>query len=226
MGNVPQPVETAFDEGYYIKMTGFSYNAFLQSCQEINADYERFDAVMKTYTSMRDFYRTLHREPFVHYIGFAVPTPECIQHIHAVYQRHVKEFPDGRLVDVGAGTGVFCWLLHRAGIPAEKLIALDLPRPTHPSGTKYWPITEDEEYSPGKEDVLLVCWGNCCWEVVERYIAADGKRVMILGEAEGGCTIPWNALEKEEGWAITEKHPVTSGAHSIYPDYLTVNERS
>ena len=121
-----QPVTQEVEDLFYIPTTGLSHNAFLKSCQEIGRDYDKLDAVVSTYLSLRHR-RAPRRGVFINYVSYAVPSPDAINIIYEAFVEHLDKFPNAKFVDLGCGSGVFCWLLNRAGIPKEKIIAVDLP---------------------------------------------------------------------------------------------------
>lgn len=124
------------------------------------------------------------------YIGWGVPSEKALKIIYDKFQDHLIRFPDARLIDVGAGTGLYSALLHRMGIPKEKMIALDLEERTHrPKEVThdFYPIVTSVDIKP--IDALLIVWGCGCDKIVDKY-AKTGTCVIVQGEGRGGCTYP------------------------------------
>ncbi|CAK7994820.1 Hypothetical protein POVR1_LOCUS344 [uncultured virus] len=225
IGTKPVPVE--LDAGYYHKLTGVSYNRLLDRCEKMGKDYEKFDEVMKSYMEITPLMsRSMFRDIIVSYIGFALPSPQAIEVLFKAYQRHLERFPKAKFVDLGAGSGVFCWLLHRAGILKDRLLAIDLPsgKTTHQFQKNYWEITEDSNYHADPDDVLFIGWGCGGGNVIDQYEKDGGKCLIILGELEDGATYPADAFVNRGDWKI-EWHEVMGSANMLSPDYLTINTR-
>ncbi len=110
--------------------------------------------------------------------------------------------------------------------PKECLLAVDIPNSSRKFSTDYWEIKR-EEYVPLSSDLLFIAWGEACWVSVEKFMAVGGKRVLILGEADDGCTLPSNSfkLHPVAGWEMKEDYEVFPSANTIIQDHLTVNER-
>jgi len=72
---------------------------------------------------------------------------------------YFKEYPDARFIDVGAGTGIFSYILCELGVPKGKIIALDRENPTHTmeSQRSFWNIVTSCDILP--TDVLFVARG-------------------------------------------------------------------
>lgn len=255
MGNTQvNPVPAELDVGYYQKLTGLSYNQFLKDCQELGTDYDKFDRLMETYTKITPVpYRSMFRDLFVSYISFAVPTPKAIKILYEAFKEHLKQYPNAKFVDFGAGSGVFCWLLHRAGIPKDQLLAIDLPSKepekttrfnkfpegsteqetlsflfagtkTHEFCHTFWEITETPAYVANPEDLLFVGWGYGCGGVIDQYEGDGGKCLIILGELEDGATYPADEFSKHEGWKV-EYFQVLGSMNTLSPDILSINTR-
>lgn len=144
------------------------------------------------------------------HIGWGVPSDKALKYIFNAFQKHLETYPEARLIDVGAGTGLYSALLFKMGIPASKLVALDLVVRTHrPSDIThdFYPITTHTTEEPFKilpTDALLVVWGAGCWDIVMEY-AKTGTCIIVQGECDGGCTFPTNwveYIEDIENWMI------------------------
>jgi precorrin-6B methylase 2 len=68
--------------------------------------------------------------------------------------------PQAKLVDFGAGSGVFSHLLALRGVPRKRIVAVELDQPTHgsPNQRQFFPLTRGYTIKP--VDMLLLCWGH------------------------------------------------------------------
>ena len=229
-------------DDFFLQTTGLSHSAFQEMLLGSSESYEKFDAMMNTYIALGNSKRLNHRMAFVRHVAFALPAPETIQAINRAFLTHQETFPAARFINMGAGSGIFCWLLQRAGIPREKLVAVDLPedRKTQEFICCYWDdILRDESYTANPEDLLFVAWGYeqdegdvlevpliSCWTPIQRYIDVGGQYVMILGEGEGGVTTPCDAMKNVPGWKIVYELAVLPSCNPWGSDYLTVSVKS
>lgn len=218
---VPEDV----DKSYYIKTSGQSFNQFMRECKEVERDYEKFDSLLDKYTNLSGVHRSMFADVFTHYISHGVPELETISLIKATFDKHLTLYPDARLIDLGTGSGVFPWLLHRSGIPKDKIIAVDLPleQRTQRCPNSFWDnIIEDENYICDKNDMVLVVWGFGRYYALDRYLLNGGSCVVILGEDSDGCTFPANFFTvKNHSEVYAEVLP--AGMESIpglEPDYV------
>lgn len=111
--------------------------------------------------------------------AFAVPSPESI--------KALTEFSDGRICEVGSGTGYWAKLLSEAGADVQ---AID-DRSSHFKNHRYDTHFKSVEGSAEKiehDRMLFLCWppmeplaSNC----LDWYL---GKRLAYIGEGYGGCT--------------------------------------
>lgn len=138
---------------------------------------------------------------FNEYIGWGLPSRQTCELIVEIWKKFAAKNSEVKLVDFGAGTGVFCKIFNFLGIPEENLLAIDLP-PKQDESTKtrlangyyfpdktknFWPISEQPEFKPKADDILFVCWGDKgSVPVIEDYVERNGKCVIILGERMGG----------------------------------------
>ena len=152
------------------------------------------------------------------HIGWALPSQQTCQKVVDIW----KQFPYSRIVDFGAGTGLFCKVFHHLGISQDKLLAVDLHQPTHAKQTKqFWPIHRDDDYHVDVNDILFVAWGSGITNVIDDYVDSGGFCVMILGEVDYGCTTPANYFENIEGWDMELIH--VPGPASAYTEHLSIN---
>lgn len=150
-------------------------------------------------------------------IGWALPTETAINFIYQSWQRHLAKYPTARLIDRGAGTGIYSLLLAERGISKDSLIALEVPYPpknsefdnfsddcSNDDQPEIFPTKVEERFSfypltivePGtfeyrKEDFILICWGHPSndFRDVRKYLNEGGTCLVIQGEMNGGCTI-------------------------------------
>jgi hypothetical protein len=154
-------------------------------------------------TSVKDLYQLakLYTEMFREYvlsikhvynstIGWALVSECACTHLFHAVSAHLIEYPVARFIDVGAGTGVFSHILCELGVPKEKIIALDKPKPTHTleGQRSFWEITHAVDIQP--TDIIFVAWGSGTSHIVDDYVERGGKCVIILGEMTDGCTFP------------------------------------
>jgi len=166
---------------------------------------------------------------FNDYIGWALPSKKACTKTIEAFNEHLKLFPKARLVDLGAGSGVFCSIFHELGIPKDNILAIEHSQSRHrlENQRKFWDVIVDDEFVADKEDVIFIAWGLGQDCVLEKYIEDGGKCVIILGESNTGCTLPsnWFYVNDYEGW--TTKTKGVPAACSFYPatEFLTVNTR-
>ena len=125
------------------------------------------------------------RTEMIRKYSFAIPTQEIIEKI-------VKYSP---IIEVGAGTGYWAWVLRQSGATVE---AFDAYPPSAKSKNRYF--KNATQWSPVKQGVVEVVknYSNhslfLCWPPYNKPMATDclkqysGKRLIYIGESEGGCT--------------------------------------
>lgn len=138
------------------------------------------------------------------YIGWALPSEKSCQLIVKAFEKHLEQYPQAKLVDLGAGTGVYSMMLNYYGIPKEKLVAVDNgvrkyqncfepELKEHPHF--FWPVQREYEIAP--HDVLFIAWGeHSMRETVNTYVNNGGTCVIIQGETQ--MTFPNNYLEDKD----------------------------
>lgn len=163
-----------------------------------------------------------------YYIGWGIPDKHTCELIVNVW----KKYPDKRIVDFGAGTGLFCRVLNYLGVPQDKLIAIDKIRPSHdsPNSKKFWPIYREYNYKIDVNDILFVAWGVYNVGIfIDDYVMRGGFCVIILGEMDGGCTLPSDYFIDEKtnqtraDWDI--KLYEVSGPATFCNERLSINIR-
>lgn len=124
-------------------------------------------------------------------IGWALPSRAACGHLYNAWREHVARYPDARFIDVGAGTGIFSYVMALMGIPASRITALDRAEPTHAlHGQRTFWQTVEGSGDIRSRDMLFVAWGYGTAEIIDDYIWTGGSCVVILGELEYGCTFP------------------------------------
>jgi len=154
----------------------------------------------------------------------------------------ITEWVKPAAIEMGAGTGYWAWQLSQLDV---NIIAFDEVPPQIKSGN-HWhsPRDEQEEKLQGKtrsvffdvqegtpetlekyaDRILFLCWppkSDMALECLKHY---QGKRLVYIGEGDGGCTASEEFFEKlEQEWEEKASHrPIQwSGIH----DYVTVYER-
>lgn len=126
-----------------------------------------------------------YRQIYNRFIGWGLASYHTCKLIYDYWLAH----SECCIVDLGAGRGIFCCILHFLGIPKEKLIAIDL----HIEEKTFWPIQKvNENYQVPKDAILFISWGSMNGSSrpnVDDYVARGGSQIIILGETEGGCTL-------------------------------------
>lgn len=183
-------------------------------------------------------------------IGWALPSQKACTHLHNAWLAHVEKYPDARFIDVGAGTGIFSYVMYLQGVPREKVIAFDRAEPTHKlkGQRQFWQCVTNVDISPN--DLLFVGWGCGTSQIVDDYIWSGGHCLVILGEMEDGCTFPadyirrvgrcdcedcageWSDIfrpcrssrqipHEKLGWSVELHH--VPGPASIYSEHISIN---
>lgn len=151
--------------------------------------FEPFDPVgyVKRAT---DRYKT--REEFVRRYSWAVPAPHTIRLI-------VDNLENNKLLEAGAGTGYWSWMLAQHGVDVLAFDNVKIEEnhyidkeivKLHYHEVK---IGEMEEWVPQNTDrTLFLCWPNYntpfAHDCLKLYQENGGKKVVFIGEGEGGCT--------------------------------------
>lgn len=185
--------------------------------------------IVKLINDDDNFWYTI-RSKFNANVGWAIPSDKAIKTIaswvneYADFQKTQHNIITTKLVDVGAGSGIWELLLHNRGVHADKLLSIDLPneKKTHKFKHVYWDIQEIENYSVDINDILFVAWGYGVRNIIDDYVNRGGKCVILLGEQEGGCTSPGtDYFENKKDWIVFEVYVVAG--MSCIPECLTLN---
>jgi hypothetical protein len=175
------------------------------------------------------FASSVYKTMFNQYIGWAVPSDIVINTIYETFMEHKKQFPNARLVDLGAGTGIYCRLLQARGIDMKDLVALELVHSTHFKNPKYFfpmTLTNDKNYELHTDDVVLIAWGtSSVRDVLQSYVDRGGSCVIIQGECSDGCTFPADEFELNKEWDVRFLPQSLPSLASIYQETLSINKR-
>lgn len=220
-----EPFSLEMDRNHYSR-TGFSYNRFLREALEVGHDYEKFDALLGRFLSYGRVERAMVRDIFVSLFSYAIPAPATIRLLYLAWQAHVLRYPTAKLVDLGCGTGLFLWLLHRAGVAEDRLVGIDLPLDKTPQHERsYWDaIIRDGSYVIKPEDFLLVTWldSSLGWLDIKSYLILGGTCLAIIGEATGDATYPWDAFLYDKSIDV-EYYEVEPSAYTLSLEGLSFN---
>jgi len=217
-----QDVETKIDRFVHLCQHGKTKEEFFELV-------DIYDELFKLYImGLKTIYNQL--------IGWALPSKQVCEVVFAAYQEHVKMYPNARIIDLGAGTGIFSYMFNQMGIPAANIIALDLENRTHSNKAQrsFWQITINDNFEFRETDILFVAWGSGIGGEVDRYCNSNGKCVILLGETSDGCTFPSDYFvkydeddeeqEQDQNEWKTESYHVP-GPASAYSEHITVNIR-
>lgn len=133
--------------------------------------------------------RFAQRELLTRRYAWAVPSTEVILAIAA----------EGKIVEVGAGTGYWAHLLREAGARVDAYDRAPVLRNPWIDSTAYFPVArggprrllrlnDRGEYFYA-DWTLLICWPPYASSMMSETIRAfPGNRLVFVGEGEGGCT--------------------------------------
>jgi hypothetical protein len=130
---------------------------------------------------------TLSRDEALARYGFAVPSPAAIDAVAR------WAAPLAGVVEVGAGTGYWSWVLAHAGVD---VVASDLQQHEwFPGTTPFVPVVaaDGRAFAAAHADrCLLLVWPtqDQTWgaDVLDAFADAGGQRVAYVGEGAGGRT--------------------------------------
>lgn len=195
---------------------------FTKECNDMFANAKTPDDIRRIlvfFTNWR-YYHVKHH--YNEHIGWALPSAQVCAQVVGLWQK----YPSARIVDLGAGSGVFCMMFHDAGVPTDKLLAIDKETPVKcwQTTNTYWPITRDDAFDVPIRDILFLAWGGGDSNLrLDSYIKRGGWCVVILGELGDGCTFPSDYLVEDEEWESTIIH-VDSPAF-CNAEHLSINIR-
>lgn len=148
---------------------------------------------MFCFSSLRDF-----RQEAIAKFSFAILTRPTIEALR----------PHGPFLEVGAGTGYWAYEMRKAGLD---VVAVD-PAPysgvrTVPAApwSEVLPLTAEEAIDRFPGRTLLTVWpslnGEWIADALLAFQAAGGRKLVYVGEGEGGCTACDRFFRLlEEGW--------------------------
>lgn len=144
-----------------------------------------------------------HRTTLVQRYAWAVPSDEALDLL-------TRQAP---LVEIGAGTGYWGWLLRQRGV---EIALYDLAPPGGGDANPYHPSARCwTEVLPGGPEVLDSYPGRTlflCWPPLNSGMAAAclrgfrGQRLVYVGEERGGCNAEDAFFDElEAGWQCVER---------------------
>lgn len=194
---------------------------FRKQCGDAKTPQDVFDLAEYMWQDLQKGERRTDIFTYQKYIGYALPHRTTCERIVAFWKTTGNE---RRVVDLGCGSGVFCYVLHFLGIPKECLMAVDLPKPTHDT-EKYkplWTIHREDNYRVYPKDILFIAWGTSgVTKQVEQYVEDGGDCVIILGETD--MTFACDYFAEREDWSVTFHHAPSTA--SLCSEYLAFNQR-
>ena len=180
----------------------------------------------------------VHRKEYCHKYSCAIPDPATLH--------FVAEWLSPRAVEMGAGTGYWAWQLSQLGIdmlcfdeaPPDQVFTNHYHSPrsgreqftgdfSHLPAKIYHPIAQGtpEVLSNYPDRTLFLCWPPDASDMaVESLQAYSGRRLVYIGECEGGCNGDDAFFERlEQDWHEVASYEIVqwNGLH----DYVTVYER-
>ncbi len=215
----------------------------ISSDPEVEKKQERFNHLCKVGKSKEEIFELVELYVFLYnrmvfftklnynkLIGWALPSQKVCNIVFQTYQEHIKIYPEAKLIDFGSGSGIFAYMFNQMGIPEDKIVAVDLPEPTHSNEKQrnFWSIHREENYQVDTNDIFFIGWGCGCYNNVVSYCERKGKCVIILGEYDG-CTFSSGFFIKDN-YNNTEytNYEVNDysvpGAATRYGELLTVNK--
>lgn len=184
-----------------------------------------YPGILGRYGEERDEKRTRHH--LVRRYSWSIPTDDEIFWL-------AEQVAGQRIVEVGAGTGYWAWLLYQAGV---NVIAYDKT----PVGTElnsyfaedaklFYPVLQGEGPDVAvhfPQDVLMMCWPNYSDPFANDTLQAfRGDTFIFKGEGDGGCTGDDDFFRQlDRDWVSVDRCPYSvqwSGMH----DYLWIYRRT
>ena len=200
------------------------YERFKHLCLNGESKEDIFELVDNYVILWNSFQYMMVKQIYNQYIGWALPSQKVCDIVLETFQSHTQTYPVAKIVDFGSGSGIFAYMFEKIGIPQGKILAIDLPNPTHSNvkQRKFWPIIREKDYEVETDDILFVAWGSNCYNAVNSYEIRGGKCVIILGEVDG-CTFCSANFEENDNWLTTLTH--VPGPASAYSEHISVNKR-
>lgn len=166
-------------------------------------------------------------------ISYGYPDIKTCSLVTQAFQTHLLTHPDARLIDLGAGNGIFSWMfrqllpaeLHSLVVPVDLMPDERSHNGRNPALKMYCPVLiEDCLYVKGA-NVLFISWGWSVVGIVESYTTRfhdPGTCLIVLGEPKDGCTYPATDLLKNNPEWQYEEHPVSSRMGTHMTEYLSI----
>lgn len=166
-------------------------------------------------------------------ISYGYPDIKTCQLVVQAFQQHRQVHPDARLIDLGAGNGVFSWMfrqllptdLHHLVVPVDLMPDERSHNGRNPALKMYCPVLVDDSIYVKGANVLFISWGWSVVGIVESYTTRfcdPGTCLIILGEPTDGCTYPPTDLLKNNSEWLYEEHPVPSRMGTHMTEYLSI----
>lgn len=139
------------------------------------------------------------RDAFIRQFSFAVPTPVAVGRI----KRFVG---DRKLLEAGAGSGLWARLLSDAGVVVTALDNGSWRRSGWGINVgKYYPVERCDAAEAVKQNrdhqALMVCWPDYNSPMAAKTLDMfEGDRLIYIGEGSGGCTGDDRFHEMLESW--------------------------
>lgn len=137
-------------------------------------------------------------------IGWSLPSRESCELVVKTWKARAITDPECRIIDVGAGSGIYSFIFQELGIPKKNIVAFDLTKPTHKSYRSFFPITTDD-LEVRKTDILFMAWPYYTEDEVSiwrTYLEIGGNCIIIQGEIDG-CTFPsTDHYKNKQGWIV------------------------
>lgn len=146
----------------------------------------------------------LRKKSVVQY-AWAIPTVKAIQ--------KVLKFSGNRLIEIGAGTGYWAWMMENWGAQIS-VVCYDIYK-----CQEWHPVLKGNEEMAGAypHRTLFLCWppykGNMAAKAIEVYIRSGGKKIVYIGEDVDGCTGGHEDLRKYAKLAGTITIPCWPANH-------------
>lgn len=112
---------------------------------------------------------------------WALPSKKALDFI----EKQFKALNMKRVVDMGSGSGLWSLFLRERGIT---VVPIDI----NPERFDVTYIMPTKDYQQEPDDLLLMTWGTT-FTPIANFIENGGRAVIIQGESEGGCTVPFDS---------------------------------
>ncbi len=154
--------------------------------------------------------------------AWAIPDPATL--------RFIAEHAGSRIVEMGAGTGYWSWMLAQLG---GDILAFDAHPPHcaknewHQTGKTYYDVQPGtpEDLARYSDRTLFLCWPPYDTDMAARCLQHyPGDRLIYIGEGSGGCTgdEEFHGKLEAEWEEIASHRPIQwEGIH----DWVTVYEK-